>query len=227
MFDLESDVAARQQAMIAAMPELAPAIAQRPGLRLLRPSDPVETLFCFLCTSNNHLIRITSMIQTLGSFGTPFADRPELTRFPELEVIASIPEADLRARGFGYRGATIPRAAQAILERGGRHWLDALKRSDYESAWKALLDLPGVGPKLADCIALYALHHTEAVPVDTHMWQVCVRRFFPEWHGKAVTLSRYCTIGEFFRERHGRWAGHAHHYLFFDNLARGRSRREA
>jgi N-glycosylase/DNA lyase len=32
-----------------------------PGLRLLR-QDPVETLFSFICSSNNHIRRITGMV---------------------------------------------------------------------------------------------------------------------------------------------------------------------
>ncbi|CAG9582089.1 putative 8-oxoguanine DNA glycosylase [Leishmania major strain Friedlin] len=37
-----------------------------------------------------------------------------------------------------------------------------------------LLLLPGVGRKVADCVALFALNRTHIVPVDTHMAQVAV-----------------------------------------------------
>jgi N-glycosylase/DNA lyase len=38
---------------------------------------------------------------------------------------------------------------------------------------EALCTLPGVGPKVAACIALFSLDQNHAIPVDTHVWKVC------------------------------------------------------
>lgn len=209
-------------------PEFAPYIAQLPGLRVMKPSDVVEETFSFLCTPNNNLSRILPMVRRLAEFGEKLADVEgnAVFRFPDVEAIAAIPEADLRSIGFGYRARTIPNIARQVVDRGGRKWLDGLKRRSYATAHESLMGLDGVGPKLADCICLFALHHTEAVPVDTHLWQAAVRHYFPEWHGKSLTEQRYRAVGDYFRERHGKLAGWAHQYLFYDNLKNWRTYRK-
>lgn len=55
---------------------------------------------------------------------------------------------------------------------GGVEWLAGLRRLSLEEAIVALCTLPGVGPKVAACIALFSLDQHHAIPVDTHVWQV-------------------------------------------------------
>ena len=183
LFRMNEDWAHHERKVRELAPELGSFLDQLPGLRLLRPTDAIEEAFCFLCTSNNHLSRITAMVDTLASYGDVLSvveDRT-LHRFPSVETIAQIPEKELRTKGFGYRGKTIPLAAQQIVERGGLEWFEGQKAVEYSHARELLLELHGVGPKLADCICLFALGHTEAVPVDTHIWQAGCRIWFPEF----------------------------------------------
>jgi N-glycosylase/DNA lyase len=211
LFNLDCDLADVNTKLIQAAPELGSAITSLPGLRLMQPSDPTETFFCFLCTANNNLKRITSMVAKLADYG-------ENGVFPSAERIAAIGEGELRAQGFGYRGATIPLAAREIMSRGGDDWLKQLKSADYRDAHRELVAIKGIGNKLADCICLYGLHHHEAVPIDTHLWQAACRVFFPHYKSKSLTDLRYREIGAFFRERFGRLAGWAHLYLYFGNM---------
>lgn len=217
------DLAAHLSAM---EPRLEPVFERLRGFRLLRPSDPVETTFCFLCTANNNLARITGMVRHLAAFGTSkhTVGGKALTQFPSLTTIAQLEEGELRAMGFGYRGRTIPRAAQQMLALGGEPWLQELATRPWEEAHDALKGIHGIGPKLADCIALYALHHTRSVPIDTHLWQAAAEHLFPEWRGASLTDRRYRAIGDALRERFGTWAGHAHLFLYFDHLERGKAK---
>ena len=79
---------------------------------------------------------------------------------------------------------------------------------------QALLDLPGVGPKVADCFLLYGLGRLEAAPVD-----VWIHRIVSELYFKGRKVSRLMTA-RFLRERFGEWAGYAQLYLF-DYARRG------
>jgi N-glycosylase/DNA lyase len=212
------------QTILSRGPELSPHIASLRGLRMMRPQSVVETLFSFLCTSNNHISRITGMVNHLASYGVPhqygFA-------FPTLESIASISEAELRFKGFGYRAATIPVAAQQIIAAGGLPYLDSFQSEPYVFIRNFLLSLKGVGPKLADCICLYGFDQGKSVPIDTHIWQAITRLYFPEWQGTALTPRKYEHSAEFLRERFGDLAGVAHQFLFVDNLIHWRARKSS
>lgn len=55
---------------------------------------------------------------------------------------------------------------------GGLEWLTSLRKLDLQRAIEALCTLPGVGPKVAACVALFSLDQHHAIPVDTHVWKV-------------------------------------------------------
>jgi N-glycosylase/DNA lyase len=225
---LRLDLDAAQVALetTGADPVLESIFAEFQGLRVLRPSSAEETFFCFLCTPNNHVARITQMVRRLATYGEPLGtvEGIELHRFPTAAAIAEIPEEELRAHKFGYRAATIIGAARQLLERGPG-WLDGLRDRPYPEAHAELLGIKGVGRKLADCIALIGLDHLPAVPVDTHIWQQVVRLYRPEWRGTSLTDAKYLEAGQILRDRFGRHAGWVQQYLFVDNMTHGRSRR--
>jgi len=202
-------------------PELAPVMEGLPGFRMMRPSSAHETLFCFLCTANNHLSRIGQMVRKLGAYGEPLAEVGGccLTVFPSLERIAELSEEELRGAGFGYRGRSIPMVARAILQKPA-DWLESLRAQPYEIVHQELTRLHSIGPKLADCIALYGLGKLEAAPIDTHLWQAICRQYKPEWGAKALTDARYKEGSKLMRERFGDWTGLAHLFLYFDNQRR-------
>jgi len=222
--DWDADGIERQ--ILEKAPELQPYMGALKGLRVLRQSDPIETFFTFLCTPNNNIKRITQMVHKLAARGplVTTIEGIELHRFPEAEVIAAIPEQDLRTESFGYRANTIPHLAQQLIERGDRKYLTDLKNGPYKEAHKELASMKGIGPKLADCICLFGLHHDEAVPVDTHIWQAMVRLYFPQYKDAALTDKRYYEAADFFRDRLGNLAGWAHQYLFYDNVLNWRNR---
>ena len=72
-----------------------------------------------------------------------------------------------------------------------------------QAGFRMLLKLGGVGKKVADCICLFALHHIEAFPVDTHI-QDMLKRYpqgfpFERYEGFAGVLQQYA----FYYELHG------------------------
>ena len=214
LFRLEADHHELKRELMKRGPEIEPFLADRVGLRMMRPACKTEVLFSFLCSSCNHVNRITSMVWSLASRGE--------VGFPDIGQLANITEQQLRAEGFGYRGATIPKVAQILASNGGESYLDDLGKGSYEDARKELISLPGVGKKLADCICLYAFDFGQSVPVDTHIWQVLTRLYYPDWVGTNLTDSKYETVAGHLQDRFGELAGVAHQFLFVDNMERYR-----
>jgi N-glycosylase/DNA lyase len=148
------------------------------GARLLR-QPPVECLFAFICSSNNNVKRIAGMVDRLCvAYGTQLGTDGwghSHWAFPTLQQLASADEARLRDLGFGYRAKFITGAAQQLLARpgGGQAWLEGLRGAGVPSAEavRQLAALPGVGPKVAACAALFSLDKHDCIPVDTHVWQ--------------------------------------------------------
>lgn len=186
------------------------------GVRMLR-QHPVENLFSFICSSNNNIQRISSMVENLCiHFGTEIWKHEGVSyhTFPSAEQLAKNPmkvEKKLRGLGFGYRAAYIAKSAKQIAENGGEEYLLKLRTLPYQEARDELLKLTGIGPKVADCVLLMSLDQTAAIPVDTHMFQIAANKYLPHLKGyKSVTDKVYKEIGDHFRSLYGDYAGWAH-----------------
>ncbi|XP_008287738.1 N-glycosylase/DNA lyase [Stegastes partitus] len=201
------------------------------GVRMLR-QDPTECLFSFICTSNNHISRIQGMVERLcEALGAPLCqlDQTSYHDFPALSALAdSSVEARLRDLGFGYRARFLQQSAKQILNTHGSQWLDGLRRVPYLEARDGLRTLPGVGTKVADCVCLMSLDKSEAVPIDTHVWQIAKRDYkYAAGSGqKSITDKLHRDIGDFFRKLWGPYAGWAQSVLFCADLKKFQSLKE-
>ncbi|XP_061760233.1 N-glycosylase/DNA lyase isoform X2 [Nerophis ophidion] len=171
------------------------------GVRMLR-QDPTECLFSFICTSNNHISRIQGMVERL------------------CQARDSSVEACLRELGFGYRARFLQQSAKQILDNHGPEWLEGLRSVPYVEARDALRTLPGVGTKVADCVCLMSLDKADAVPIDTHVWQIAKRdyKYIAVNEPKSITEKLHRDIGDFFRKLWGPYAGWAQSVLFCADL---------
>jgi N-glycosylase/DNA lyase len=144
-------------------------------------------------------------------------------------------ESHLRQLGFGYRAKYIAETARIVSEDRPKEWLESLtnpenpgwgaeaygklERVDYREAHEQLLALSGVGPKVADCVCLMGLGWGEAVPVDTHVWQIAQRDYkFGKVKTKTFSKVMYDSVGDHFRNIWGSQAGWAQSVLFTANL---------
>ncbi len=118
--------------------------------------------------------------------------------FPDLQALARPQcEKELRKIGFGYRAKFVHQTAKLIQEKpNGVQWLNAMRDRPYPEVWAELQQLPGVGAKVADCVCLSSLNKFEAVPIDTHIWQIAERDYGLKFSGrKHLTAKLYREIG--------------------------------
>lgn len=192
------------------------------AIRVLN-QDPVENLFSFICSQNNHISRISSLVEKLcTNYGKKICTYEEVDyyTFPEISALQDKKvEAELRVASFGYRAKFIQKSAEQIVKKGGLDWFKELEQLNYKEAHQELLKLTGIGPKVADCICLMSLNHLDAIPVDTHIFQIAAQHYIKDLKKvKSVTGKVYNEIGDFFRLTYGEYAGWAQTVLFCADL---------
>lgn len=196
-FDLDTDYSAYIKKVNPRDRYLSAATEKGSGIRILR-QDLWEMIITFLISQQNHITRIRGCIERLcARYGDKKISREgvEYYSFPGPEALALATEEELRELGMGYRARYLVETARSITE--GEVSLEKIFQMKYYSrAKKELMKLSGVGEKVADCICLFALHHMDAFPVDTHIRQVLelhYKRGFPNrrYHGMRGIMQQY------------------------------------
>ncbi len=137
------------------------------GIRLLR-QDTWETLCSFIISQNNNIPRIKGIITRLcDKYGG----------FPTARMLSCETEENLGYLRSGFRAKYIIDAALKVAE--GVIEPDKLKAMELEQAKKKLMEIKGVGPKVADCVLLFGMYRTEAFPIDVWIKRV-MKCFFPD-----------------------------------------------
>lgn len=185
------------------------AVADCRGLRLLR-QDPWECLAGFILSSTKQIVQIEQIITALKQrFGSPVkvpSGEPQAFAFPSAEQLAGATEADLRACKMGFRAQNLLGTAEQIVN--GACQLEGLRSLTVEHARARLMKLPGVGPKIADCVLLFAYGFPTAFPVDVWVART-LRRHYPLTRRMSLPKLR-----EFGHAYFGINAGYAQQYLF-------------
>ncbi len=207
-FDLDTDYAAAERRL--SQRGLNPEIMKKAGgIRILRQPF-FETVATFILSANNNIPRIQKSVALLsehyGVFLGNYMGSPRYA-FPLPEVLASVePEELRRVAGVGYRDRYLVGASKKIAEEGD--FENILNSATTEEARKLLLTLPGVGPKVADCILLFGCGRGEVFPVD-----VWIRKVMNTYFGWEETRDR--DISARATELFGEDAGYAQQCLFY------------
>ncbi len=185
------------------------------GIALMR-QDPWECLISFIISAFNNIPKVE---QSLARLADRFGESPGDSRcpFPTPTRLATATLRELRSCLLGYRAPYVQKVARQVMS--GQVDLAAIGRLPYEEARAALLALPGVGDKVADCMLLFAYGKREAFPVD-----VWVKRVVEQWYfdGRTQTLRQIRAFGV---TRFGALAGYAQQHLYHYARTAGRFRR--
>lgn len=164
------------------------------GIRILR-QELWEMIVSFLISQNNNISRITNSIDKIcekngGRF--PYPGEIDVSLF------------DDKSLGLGYRVPYLKDIFTYALD--NPKWLDDLKTMDYDTAFNTLKERNGIGPKVANCICLFGLHHTESFPIDTHVKQL-LEAYYPNgfdydyYEGIAGIIQQYLFYYELLQKK--------------------------
>ena len=183
------------------------------GIRILN-QDLWEMVISFIISANNNIPRIKGIIERLAkNYGNKIIwEKKEYYTFPTVKELSKASIEDLRNLGLGFRDVRVYETTRKILNK--EIDLDKLsKEPDTKKVKEELLKLPGVGPKVADCILLFStLKRFDVFPID-----VWVRRVMNDLYIKNEdeTKVNKKEIGRIAKEKYGNLEGIAQQYLFY------------
>lgn len=190
-------------------PILKKAIGFGEGIRILN-QDPFETIISFIISANNQIPRIKKSIELISKkYGEPIGayNGKEYFSFPRAEVLANVYEKELEENGkVGYRAKYIINSSKMIVKK--EIDIDKLFEMSTNEAKDVLMKLPGVGPKVSECILLFAINKDDAFPVDVWVKRV-MEYFYLDEDTKLKDISIYAN------KKFGKLAGFAQQYLFY------------
>lgn len=202
--DLDNDYRSINISLIG-KPLIKDALSTINGIRILR-QDPLETIISFIISANNHIPRIKGIIEricsALGEYNSGFYS------FPTIDKLVGVDKTFFNSIGCGYRDEylykTISMIACGEFDINKPYFMNTNEAKTY------LMQLSGVGPKVADCILLFAYQKYDVFPVDTWIKKLYFR-IFPEKSAKTTPKTMRCDLVD----TYGLYAGIAQQYLFY------------
>ena len=191
------------------------------GLRLFLAPDPFECVISSICSANNSIKRwIKSVSQIKQNWGNQhgdyytfpknndllnvYLDEEEELNLSSIQDISKCTN-NLKNCGVGYRSPYMRRASEMFTDEIDLH---EIFKMSYDEAFETILKVPGVGPKVADCILLYGFNFREAFPSDVWIKRIVSHLYF---EGKDISVAK---VREFGMEEFGDNAGYVQLYLF-------------
>lgn len=178
------------------------------GIRILQ-QDGWEMLISFIISANNRIPMIQRAINNLseryGKFIGEYRGK-KYYAFPTPEQLSKVSTEDIRACQTGFRDKYIKSVVDYVSE--NNEDVLSYRKLSTDECIKELVKFNGVGPKVADCIALFGMQKYDTFPVD-----VWVKRVMEEFYVEDnLSLPK---IRKFALEKFGDLSGFAQQYLFY------------
>ncbi len=191
---------------------LANSINYGKGIRILN-QDLWETIISFEISANNNIPRIKGIIDRIcKKYGNEITWNNETYyTFPTIQQLSKASIEDLRNIGLGFRDKRIYDTTQIFLTE--KMTLEELSsEKDTEKLREKLIQLPGVGPKVADCILLFSLKRYEVFPIDVWVRRVMNELYIHKEDEEKVSKKELQKLA---KEKYENLAGLAQQYLFY------------
>ena len=198
-FDLNTDYNTIKKSL-QKYPILSPMVDFGYGIRILK-ADPLEMIFSFVISQNNNIKRIQQIIEKLCQLGT---NCNSFNAFPNINQLSQASLEFYESLGAGYRAKFLKELSISLKEAN----LEKLQNLPTDDIYNFLINLKGIGPKVASCILLFGFHRSEKFPVDTWLEQVYYNHF-------SKTKRSRPEIQTYFEKEFGHNSGIVQQYLFY------------
>ena len=168
-------------------------------------------MVAYICSSLTAPPTISRRVEEIaGQLGKPLElDGEERRTFPEPRIVSNAGKEQLEQMGLGLK--RVPPAIIAAADficHGDLDW-EALTRMPYGEARLELMGYDCIGPKVADCIGLFALNKMKAFPVDSRVRKAVISLYFPWLHNQSDE-----SIAVWAQDRFGQYAGYVNQFLY-------------
>lgn len=178
------------------------------GLRILK-QDEFETIISFIISANNNIKRIKKIINNISmKCGKKIEfEGKEYFGFPSIEELRKLKEEDFKSLGAGFRDKYLESTVNKIYSDNLEKYIEKLNNLSNKELEKELLNLKGVGPKVANCIMLFGFNRIDSFPIDVWVKRVMQEEFFG---GEEVSNKKIEEFANTLYEK-----GLAQQYLFY------------
>ena len=219
-FDLNTDYSLYKEKLSNVDDYLKESIEFGSGIRILK-QDLWECIISFIISANNNIPRIKKIIERISKeYGTKIIyNDKEYYLFPTPEQLSKATVEDLRGLGLGFRDKRIYNTTKLILDKSiDLEKITSMPNTDLMR--EELLKLDGVGPKVADCILLFALKRVDVFPIDVWVRRVMNDLYIHNEDEEKVNKKEIQKLAE---DKFLGLSGIAQQYLFYWKRESGKS----
>ena len=212
-FDMDRDYEKIKKSLRKIDEHMKESISYGDGIRLLN-QDLWETIISFIISANNNIPRIKGIIERISKrYGNKIIwDGAQYYSFPTPKQLGKASVEELRNLGLGFRDVRVYETTQMVVN--GEVDFDKLhNEKDTQVVRDELLKLPGVGPKVADCILLFStLKRLDVFPIDVWVRRVMNELYIHNEDENKVDKKLVLSLAN---DKFADLQGIAQQYLFF------------
>lgn len=174
------------------------------GVRILS-QDPWEMIVSFVISQRKNIPAIKKAVETLCECaGTLIDDHKRIYAFPTPEQMYKMSDEDWNKCALGYRTKYLKSIVEQFYHK--EITIKSLQNLEDEQLYNRLLELYGVGPKVASCIMLFGFHRLNSFPKD-----VWILRILEEKYNNKFDLNTYAPYN-----------GVIQQFMFYGSIELGR-----
>ena len=156
--------------------------------RILR-QDPLEMLVSYIISQNNNVKRISKSIET---FCELYGEQIEFNNklyylFPSFDKIVTLNLPDIQKLKIGFRDKYILSAI--VFLKNNRDFVSKINSMNTNEALTYLMQIKGIGMKVASCILLFGFSRFDTYPIDT--WVIKFVKKFYNYDGTSKQIKEF------------------------------------